>query len=355
LKILRDNSGVAILVTLTFIAMAFTASVELSRGVRMSVFQTATIRDKVTASYMSSSGVNAGMAVLIKDRSESGESVDSLMENWADPDYLASVINSIPFERGSVSVVIEDELSKIQVNALVEFPGGRKFNTKQKNVWTNFLTRFVLLDESFAEIEPISIINAAKDWLDSGDDDAITGLTGAESEYYQDMIPPYLCGNGPFRDINELGLVKDFTSELLYGAGDITGILNYMTVSGIANAGNSFKYPGNININTAELPVIAAIVPGDRLDAAEAIFDFRETIDEDNAPTLGDLKWYKNAPGCSDLDIDSSLICIASDTFKITATSKLNEIESVSVAVVKREKSAETNEWGCRVLHWETR
>ncbi len=48
------------------------------------------------------------------------------------------------------------------------------------------------------------IINSLKDWLDSGDDDAITGLSGAESDYYEGLEPPYSCKNGPMDNLGEV-------------------------------------------------------------------------------------------------------------------------------------------------------
>jgi len=63
-------------------------------------------------------------------------------------------------------------------------------------------------------MDPSAIINSIKDWLDSGDDDAITGLSGAESAYYQDLDPPYPCRNGPFPHLGELALLKGVTAEL---------------------------------------------------------------------------------------------------------------------------------------------
>jgi len=63
---------------------------------------------------------------------------------------------------------------------------------------------------------PTAIINSLKDWLDSGDDDAITGLSGAESSYYQSLDIPYPCKNGPVLHVGELALIKGIIPELLY-------------------------------------------------------------------------------------------------------------------------------------------
>jgi len=108
-------------------------------------------------------------------------------------------------------------------------------------------------------VEPSAIINPVKDWLDSDDNDAITGLNGAEKEYYQDLEPPYLCRNGPFRYIEELTRVKGITPELFCSADQqLLGISRYITVLGIAQLNDKFTYDGKININTADLPSLPA-------------------------------------------------------------------------------------------------
>lgn len=52
------------------------------------------------------------------------------------------------------------------------------------------------------------------DWRDT-DDQVSPG--GAESEYYLLLEDAYYCKNGPFETVEELRLVKDGSSELLYG------------------------------------------------------------------------------------------------------------------------------------------
>ena len=66
---------------------------------------------------MASSGVHAAMALLVKDKGESN--FDSLQEDWANPEKIDEILQEIPFDNGKLAVVITDELSKIQVNALV--------------------------------------------------------------------------------------------------------------------------------------------------------------------------------------------------------------------------------------------
>jgi len=350
-EILRNNRGIALLVTLSIITLLVAVTVELNRKVRTGAISTGTSRDRLTLSYMASSGINAAIAMLVKDKMESIS--DSVQEDWADPDKVSEVLRDIPFEEGTVTVKISDELSKIQLNALVVFPKGRVFNESQYNMWNRFLMSLIAQDESLQETEPSMIINSAKDWLDSGDDDAITGLNGAESDYYQDLDPPYSCKNGRFTYISELTLVRGITPDLLYSLGGLSGIKSYMTVYGmIQSKTNKFTYEGKININTAELPVLTAILPMGSEDLAPVILEYRlETADSDYIHDLSDPTWYKSVPGCSDIEINQDLLRTSSDIYRIESTATLHEIEITVTAVVQREKDRKTGKWMCKILN----
>jgi len=207
----------------------------------------------------------------------------------------------------------------------------------------------------FEDMEPMTIINSIKDWLDSGDDDAITGLNGAESDYYQDLDPPYTCKNGQFEHIGELILVKGITPELFEGTGGEQGLSSYITVFGMTQSqNNSFTYEGKININTADLPTLVAILPPGTEDLAQAIYDYRKERSESGY--INDLStptWYKNVPGMGDTQIDPNLITTSSDFFQIESVATLKEMKVKITAVVKREQNTTTGKWKCTVLRWE--
>ena len=105
------------------------------------------------------------MALLVKDRSESD--FDSLQEDWANPEKIDEILQEISFEKGKLSVTIADELSKIQVNALVSFPESREFNPPQVMLWDRYLrligSEEQLKDDSdpwaitFARSQPIAV------------------------------------------------------------------------------------------------------------------------------------------------------------------------------------------------------
>jgi len=352
-KLWKDRQGIAILITITVITLLIATVLELNRRASEAAEYTAVARDRLTLSHMTSSGIHMAMALLLKDKKEAGE-VDSIQEEWASEETISDALADIPFEEGTLDVVIHDEQAKIQLNALVKFPEGRVFNQDQMNMWERFLGYITSPENEDDDATPSAIINSVKDWLDSGDDDAITGVNGAESDYYEDLDPSYRCKNGPMIHVNELLLVKGIPA-LVEGAGGWDAISNYITIHGMVaeTESNKFKFPGEININTAELAVIAALLHMDDVHLAQEIITYREEISDGNyTHDLSKADWYKKAPGCSELSIESKLLTIKSDFFRIKADAELHGIKMTTVANVQRVNKSGKNR--CKVLSWQT-
>jgi len=350
---LANNRGMALLITLSIIAILVVTTLELNKRVRSSVYVSATGRDRVTLSHMALSGVHAAMALLAKDKE--GSDIDSIQEDWANPEKLGELVADIPFEEGGLNIVIIDELGKIQVNALVNFPEGRQFNENQREMWDHFLNLVISPLERTEDTAPTPIINSLKDWLDYGDDDATTGLSGAESDYYQDLDPPYSCRNGPITHLGELPMIKGITPAFFQGIGGVPGIEGYMTVYGMtAAANNRFTFKGAININTADMPVIAAMLPPENETLAQSIYEYRTAMtDGTYTNDLSRTTWYKDAPGCSELEIDPNLLTTSSDLFQIRSEATYRDMKTAIWATITRTKDKETGKWVGSLLSWE--
>jgi len=353
-----NNRGMALLLTLTIISLLVVFTLELNRRVRSAVQSIAIARDRIALSQMAASGIHVAMAVLVRDKMDS--KTDSVQEEWADSENFNQILDDFLFERGNVRIKINDETGKIQVNALVKFPDKNAPNDPQMFLWERFLTRYIAEKEVFDDIEPRSIINAIKDWIDTGDDEAVTGLTGAESGYYNGLDPGYPCRNDRIPHLSDLALVKGMSRDLLYGIEEFSGISEHLTVHGMVKIGSGFAYPGKINISTAQLPVLNGLMPLGYEEFGQAIFDYREEISGDEyANDISDPSWYKNVPGFSlfegkKLTEFQSLITTSSDIYSIEATALLDGIEFVLKAVVNRVRDQETGKWRCRVLSWQT-
>ncbi len=179
----NNNKGLALLITLSIITVLIAVAFELNRQVGKSVSRSGASRDRLTLQHRIETGVNLAEAILVRDKEQT--EVDSVQEEWADPEKINTYLRQAGFEGDELRLLISDELARLQINALVLFPEGRQFNPPQRELWLRFLDMLLTQQEqnvtaAFSEpMEPDMIINPVKDWLDSGDDDAITGLTGA--------------------------------------------------------------------------------------------------------------------------------------------------------------------------------
>ncbi|MBU1170457.1 MAG: general secretion pathway protein GspK [Proteobacteria bacterium] len=347
---MNNQKGVALLMTITVLFVIFALVSEVNRNVRASVEKTHMSMERARLSELATSGINIGIALLMEDKRTTD--VDTIQENWADPVKIDELLADFPFSDGTVKLAIVDELGKIQMNALVAYPEGKEFNPAQKLLWESFLKMLNPPDESIDSLgENGDIINCIKDWLDSGDDDASTGINGVESEYYEALNPPYKAANGPFRALDELVLVKGITRAMVDRVEMGYRLSDLMTVYGMAQTEKKsddtekktlFTYPGKVNINTADLPVIMALMPDSKSDlensiAAQAIYDFRGERTEDGFVNALSGQWYLNCPGCEDSGIRKDLITTTSDVFSIICTAATTETQRTITAVVRRD------------------
>lgn len=386
IKRLGNQKGIALLLAVGVVTVLTTTTIELNRRSRDRVITVATTRDRYIVTEMAASGVHAAMAILIKDKLEENQQpVDSVQEEWADPETVAEIIQeAIPLDEGEgeIQVTISDELSRLQVNALVDYQGRSEAGSqlhrdKQVGLWENFLDILLVQyedSEEFEDVEPLAIIASIIDWVDWGDDDSVRELVneltgaqgmGAELDYYEGLDPPYSPRNNPMVHIGEISQIKEVTPEFYNGIDELAGISRFVTVHGISTELEGFAFPGLININTAEVPVLAALAATfqeggwgieDAQSCAAAMDEYRrETVEDEFVnQNLGNPQWYRDVPDCLGLLISEELIRIASDLFRIESTAKTNTTRATIAAVVQRTQDAESGKWYCRVISWES-
>jgi general secretion pathway protein K len=352
-RILHNQDGIALLVSLTVITVLVALIVALNQKMNTAFDASVDVYRRSTLSKMSATGIHAAMALLVKDRMDTGS--DSVQEDWADPEIVAELLSELAVDEGEISITISDERSRIQVNALVGLPG-HEYNTSQEQLWIRLLEFLANHYEPFEELEYNSLIESMKDWIDSGDNDAITGLGGAESDYYLGLDPPYECRNAPLDHIGDLPRIKGFPQELSAGFEEMPAIQDLMTVHGAVSGADGYTFDGRININTADILVLGALLPDGYESYAQDMIDYRVESDEEGyINDLSSTTWYKNIPGLEDISINSDIITNASDLFRITTTAALDGATLTTVAVIRREMIEKTGKWRCKVLCWETK
>ena len=88
---------------------------------------------------------------------------------------------------------------------------------------------------------------------------------------------------------------------------------------------------------------------------AQAIFEFRQevTADEDSHD-FSNPKWYKEIASLGGVAINTNLVTITSDVFRIKSEASINMTKTSIIAVVQRVQSPESGKWTCKVLNWKT-
>ena len=143
------------------------------------------------------------------------------------------------------------------------------------------------------------ISDSIQDWIDRDDQ---SRLSGAESDYYLSLTPPYQAKNGPLDDLSELMLIRGVVPDMFYGT-DLSQIDVPRSVTGRALAVNKYTGPiytnalrdiftttsmRAVNINTASALVLQTVLGVDGA-VAQAIVMHRAGLDgqegtDDDAP-----------------------------------------------------------------------
>ncbi len=360
----------ALIATLAVVAILCVVALEAGRLVGSAALQTSVENDCFSAEQMALSGIHLARMILAKDGA--GNEIDSIQEPWADPVQVAQAVAEAGMDPAHVSLIITDEMGKLKLNALLtQFPGNEA-NADQQVVLERFLTLTAPEDKPEDAGSAVEIVNALKDWMDSKDDDAVTGLTGAESSYYEALDPGYPCANGPLRHINEIfyvkGVVDGFMSQdfLSQGLESLTasrtlGAGDFFTVYGLADKDDSeekrYAFSGKVNINTAPVAVLAALLPEGRDGNAQDLADYRSdkaSLGQEYSHVL-DAGWFEQVVSLDDDEKKAfeEVITYSSSTFRVACTADKNGRQVTLSAVVKREKKDLTGSWSCRIVQME--
>ncbi len=342
---LRNRSGMALVLTLLTVSFLVAVTVQLGTSVNWQLQAAANQRNNVQLDAMLMSGLSLARAALLADQQEN--EVDSAFDTWGEfePDTLAALVLT-----GSLSIKVEDLSGGLQVNALVlskeekekreqdnRAPGQRNKPKKnpeklRRDVWNRFLTSggFAIEDEDAVA----GLLDSLADWLDEDDEERDNG---AERGYYSSRNPPYEPANGPMLLPDELLLVRGWNKQLLYGDKEHSGIIDYLTIAG---------RDGKININTAPALVLQALSPDMTPELADNLIAFRE--EKAHEDMLAGADWYHQVSGFpGDITFAGELITTASSSFKITVTVRIDKLERVGTGVLLRLDNQEQE-----LLYW---
>ena len=310
-RFLRNNKGIALILTLLIISIIVSVTLQFNRYMRDDLYAAVNLRDGIKLGCIAKSGFNCALAVLRVD--DTG--VDSLHDKWADPKTF-SENSDVQFDEGKFELKVSDHSGRIQINKLVK-EDGKNYNNDQKGLLTRFLKSFGIEDE-----EVDNIVDAIKDWIDA--DNEVTRF-GAENAYYQSLDKPYSCKNAPIEFLEELLLIRGITKELFYGSEENPGIADYISPHG----------DGRININTADRLVLRVLSDEIEEDPemVKNMIEYRN--DEDN--NLKEINWDERV-GMRGVNFNPELLTTSSTYFEITSEGFKGAMAKRVTGIVERKE-----------------
>lgn len=276
----------------------------LDADARRELKEAAVFRDGLKAAALVRSGVQTARAVLRRDvvlGTEAGRSYDALTDVWAMP------ISATPLGDGAVSVSIEDERGKLNLNDLAV--------SMEAKVRADTILRFKRLC-ALIQVGP-EIVDAIADWVDVDD---VPEKNGAERLYYASLNTPYQPANMALQTLDELRLVKGMTDEVFQR------LTRYVTV-----------YPtvsdGWININTADVVVIEVLNPRITPALASNVVQGRPFQEMQDVDRVADFEAI-----AKELRL-TGVYAVESDYFTIRISATANEVTKNARAVVRRSRT----------------
>jgi general secretion pathway protein K len=333
--ILRNRSGMALILTLLAVSFMVAVTVQLSSSVNWQMQAAANQNNLVQLDAMLLSGLHLAQAALLADQQENQQ--DSAFDSWAnlDPETLNSL-----FPGGRLTVQLTDLSGLLQVNALVLTEAEKKSQdqankklkagqqkqdkeTQQRELWLRFFRNAGLEDET----EMTALLNCLADWIDTDDQER---ENGAETGYYNSLSPGYKAADRPVMLTDELLQIKGWKKVLGVAEEEteepVLNIMQYLTVAGDE---------GKININTAPALILQSLHEQMTSELASSLIEFRQ--DEANKDKLEQINWYKNVAGFpGDITFDQNLIRINSSWFKIKVSATYNGMERVGEGTIHR-------------------
>ena len=351
---LRDCSGMALVLTLLAVSFLVAVTVQLGTSVNWQMQAAANQGDIVQLDAMLLSGLHLTRAALLADQQEND--FDSALDNWGEfePDTLAAI-----FGNGSMEIKVTDLSGLLQVNALVltderktSLVGEKKANNNgrplspaqinelvnaykqdQRDLWKRFLLSGGFVGEEDEDAAAV-LVDSLVDWLDKDDDEH---ENGAERGYYSSLDPSYVAANRPIFFPEELLLVKGWNNKLLYGEKEHSGIIDYLTITG---------QDGKININTAPPQVLQALSSEITEEFVADLVDFRNN--KENRDRLAQPDWYRQVSGFpGDITFEKDMITTSSSYFLVTITARIDWLQRKGNGVIHRKDNNEQ-----ALLYW---
>ena len=354
-RIAGRERGIALIMVMIVIAVLAIIVGAFAYSMRVETILARNSENEPEFDWLGRSGVELARYLVGQQLAIGMEPYDSLNQKWAGgPGNSNSILANVSLEnnvvgRGKFSIKIEDQ--------------ERKFNI---NMADEMILKQACILVGVGPTESSTIVDSIQDWRDP---DEATHLSGAESEYYLNLVPPYRCKNGPLDDISELLLIRGIVPEMCGMKGVGGPVVAAPKMGGVRLAliqaqqaegyTNSFMNlfcvasMGLINLNTATSEVLR-LIPGVDENIAEAIMKRRRGVDgaektEDDLPfrSVGELQ---GIPGITPQAAQQAnrFFSVRSATFEVTVTAEIDGRTRTMLALLRRNAPNDVRVLVCR-------
>ncbi|MDO9541999.1 MAG: type II secretion system protein GspK [Kiritimatiellia bacterium] len=300
-----------------------------------------TWRKRLKAEYLAKAGVELARMALLEtaDPKVTDPEVSGYVSEGSDSARRSATVSlsrgggaemSRQLGEGTVMVRIRPENARINLNSIINI--NNRDETFQ--LWEPlFETAGVPFDQRDA------LIDCLIDWVDQ---DELTHLNGVESEYYQNLIPPYQSKNAPIDTVDELALIKGFNDELIPDA-------TQTVYEAVAHFLTTYAEDRTININAVDHDTLMAFFGIDSPLAEEIIFQRSgpdgEQGTEDDTPFKNLQDLLARVPALNQ-SVGPYVSFTSKGRFYIQSSGKVGDVERVCACVVLLTKNKLT------VLSW---
>src|SRR5579884_14980 len=356
----KSESGVVLIIVLIVVAILTTLVVDLIYFTQINTEISANSRDAMKSEYIAKSGVYIIAGTIKNESLESLTSIAGLIgdQSGNSAGYWDITIPSLPVGDGVASVVVVDERSKVNLNALVNQITNQVDQQVLKEIAELF--RMVGVDNGKSSRFISSLIN----WLDhpiSGQQSNDQDPNGANAEFYAKLQNPYRIKDGPLDSVEEIRMISGMDDDFF------NKIKDYVTV-----------YPTDkkINFSTAPKVVMMAALKGASVSAfprqgsgsqedlrddtaesiANAVIDARKDNSVIEQRMVREIVDRKNVDPSIPISAGLSGVVLTtgkSDVFSIISTGSLGQRSPITrtIRVVVR-KSTSQNSHGVNIISW---
>ncbi len=322
-QVRRERGAVLVMVLWVVLAMSMLA-MSFSAAIRTEVDAARNVVSQKQSYYLARSGIEYVIYKIIESQTALSRTPRAPEEGVESLPAVLSGSISLKMPNGLARVEIIDETGKINLNLA---PAHLIYN--------------LLIMVGLSEQQADGITDSIEDWRDA--DDAHRP-NGAESEYYQSLEEPYWAKNSLFDVTEELLLVRGITPEIYFGRKAMTETGEAVEYYALQKYFTTFTAINRINVNSAPLPVLAAI-PDLTYEMASEIYTMaRQT------PIANTSEIMERIPGLP-TDIASYLSTVRSNIYTLISDAQLTNSEAVNRirCVVRIDGRSRT---GHSVLYW---